>query len=128
MRIYHFVTSINNTSIADKIAKQVWYAPRTLQDALERALTLEAGLHLAKGEHLGRSPQVMQVSTSVPHHHNGLECCIHQVNVRDSQARSNAFWKCGGLGHFQKDCKATLNPQGCDRDDASLSDANPLIG
>ena len=29
----HFVASINNTDITDKIAKQVWYAPETLQDA-----------------------------------------------------------------------------------------------
>ena len=72
MRIYHFGTSINNTSIADKIAKKIWYVPRTLQDAFKRVLTLEAGLQLAKGVHLGRSPQVMQVSTSVPCHHNGL--------------------------------------------------------
>ena len=44
MTIYYFVTSVNNTSIADRIAKQVQYAPGTLQDAFERALTLEAGL------------------------------------------------------------------------------------
>ena len=106
--IYHFVTSINNTSIADKIAKQVRYAPRTLQDAFKRALTLEAGLQLAKGVHLGRSPQVMQVSTSAPCHPNGLKGCVHYVNVRDNQARSNACWMCGRLCHFQKDCKATL--------------------
>ena len=49
MRIYYFVTSINNTSIADKIAKQVWYGHRTLQDAFERALTVGAGLQLATG-------------------------------------------------------------------------------
>ena len=61
MRIYHFVASIKYTSIPDKIAKQVQYAPRTLQDAFEMALTLEA-----KVVHLGRSPQVMQVSTSAP--------------------------------------------------------------
>ena len=53
------MTSINNTNIADKIAKQVQYAPRTLQDAFKRALILEAGLQLAEGVHLGRSPQVM---------------------------------------------------------------------
>ena len=70
MRIYHFVTSINNDSIADKIAKQVWYAQRTLQDAFERALTLEAGLQLAEGVHLQRSFQVMQVSTNVSCHHD----------------------------------------------------------
>ena len=83
MRIYHFVTSINNTSTGDKIAKQVWYALRTLQDAFERVLTLEAGLQLAKGVHLGRSPQVIQVPTSVSCHHDRLKGCVHQVNVRD---------------------------------------------
>ena len=77
-------------SIAYKIAKQVWYAPKILQDAFERALAPEAGLQLAKGVHLGRSPQVMQVFTSASCHHNRLKGCIHQVNARDSQTRSNA--------------------------------------
>ena len=58
---------------------------------------------------------------------DGPYCCVHQDNVRDSHARSNACWKCGGLGHFQKDCKDTLNPQSDDRDDAALSDTNPII-
>ena len=107
MRINHFVGSINNTNIADKTAKQVWYAPKTLQDAFKRALSLEAGLKLAKGVHLERSPHVMQLCTSASCHHNGLEGCIHQVYVRDSQVRSCACWKCGGLGHIQKVCKAT---------------------
>ena len=86
----YFVASINNTNIADKIAKQAGYTLKTLQDAFKRALTLEAGLQLAKGIHLGRSPQVMQVSASVSCHHDGLKGYVHQVNVRDSQARSNA--------------------------------------
>ena len=127
MRIYHFVTSINNTNIADKIAKQVWYTPKTLQDALKRALNLEAGLHLAKGVHLGRSFQVMQVSTGVSCHQDGLEGCVHQANVRDSQGWSNACWRCGGLCHFQKYYKATLNFQCGDKDDLSLSDTNRTI-
>ena len=79
----------------------MWYAPRTLQDAYERALTPEAGLQLAEGVHLGRSPQMMQVLTSAPCHHDGLNGCIHQVNIRDNSARSNACWKCGGRGHFK---------------------------
>ena len=83
--------------------------PKTLQDAIKRALTLKAGLQLANGMHLGRSPQVMQVSTGVYCHQDGLKGCVYQVNVRHSQPRSNAHWKCGGLGHFEKDCKATLN-------------------
>ena len=32
------------------------------------------------------------------------------------------------MGHFQKDCKATLNSQGGGRDDLALSDTNPTIG
>ena len=39
-----------------------------------------------------------------------------------------ASWNCGGLVHFQKDCKATLNSQGNDRDDLALCDTNPIIG
>ena len=69
----------------------------------------------------------MQVSTSVPCHHDNLKGCIHQINVRDSWARSNTCWKCGGLGHFQKDCKVTLNPQCGNRDDKILADTNPAI-
>ena len=53
MRIYHFVANINNTSLANKIAKQVQYALRTLQDEFERALALEVVLQLTKGVHLG---------------------------------------------------------------------------
>ena len=52
---------------------------------------------------------------------------VHQVYVRDRQARSNACWKCGGLDQFQKDCKVTLNFQGGDRDHLALSDTNPTI-
>ena len=99
-----------------------------MQDAFKRALTVEAGLQLAEGVHLGKFPQVMQVSNGPSYHHNSLEGCVHQANIRDSEARSNVCWKCGGLGHFQKDCKATLNVQGGDRDDAVLSDAYLTIG
>ena len=105
------------------------YAPRTLQDAFERALALEAGLQLADGVHLWKvpsgdvdlhycAPATLMVS-KVVHIKSMLEIAWH---------RSNACWKCGGLGHFQKDCKATVNPQGGDRDDAALSDTNPTIG
>ena len=78
------------------------YAHRTLQDAFRRALTLEAGLQLAEGVHLGKFPRVMQVSNSESYHHNSLEGCVHQANVMDSEARSNACWKCGGLRQLSK--------------------------
>ena len=44
-----------------------------LQDIFKRDLAHQAGLQLAKGVHLGRSPQVMQFSTSAPCDHNGLK-------------------------------------------------------
>ena len=65
-RNYHLVTSMNNTMIPDKVAKQVWEAPRTLQDAFKRALSLEAGIYLAESIHLVRLLQVIQVSTDGP--------------------------------------------------------------
>ena len=70
----------------------------------------------------------MQVSASASCHNDGLKGCIQQAIVRDIWARSNACWIYGGLGHFQKDCKATLNYQGDDRDDTALSDSNPNNG
>ena len=48
------------------------YAPRTLQDAFKRTLTLETGLQLAKGVHLGRSPQMMQVPPAIRMESNGV--------------------------------------------------------
>ena len=45
-----------------------------------------------------------------------------------SIARSNACWKCGGLGHFKKDYKAALSFQGGHRDDLACSDINPTVG
>ena len=81
MSIYHSVCSINITSTAHKIGKQVPYALKTLQDAFQRAPALEAGLQLAKDVHLGRYPQVMQVSTSMFCYQDRLQRCIHQVNV-----------------------------------------------
>ena len=40
MRIYNFVASINNTTITDKIAKQVQNAPKVLQDEFKKVKVL----------------------------------------------------------------------------------------
>ena len=71
---------------------------------------------------------MIQVSTGACCYHDGLDSCVHQVNVGDSHAKSNACWKCGGLGHFQKECKATLNSQAGDKDGTTLSDPSHTIG
>ena len=57
-----------------------------------------------------------------------LNSFIHQVNIRNSHTRSSACWKCGELGHFQKDCNATLNSQAGDKDDTTLSGPSHTIG
>ena len=52
MRTYHFVASINNTNVADKIAKQVWYTLTTLQDAVMAEVlepNLQSGYFGGKG-------------------------------------------------------------------------------
>ena len=44
MHIYHFVMSINNTTIVDTIIKEVRDAPKMLQKTFAKVLILEAGL------------------------------------------------------------------------------------
>ena len=92
IQIYHFVASINNTTIADKIAKQVREDPKMLQKAFEKALMVEAGQQLAQGVHLGWSPQVMEIFADSHNScsHDVHDGCIHQVQVMDSRACSNA--------------------------------------
>ena len=72
----------------------------------------------------------MLVSTEVPEqcvsdNHDG---CVHQMHMKDNQARSKAHWSCGHIGHFHKDCITILLTQDVDRKDKSLSDTSPTIG
>ena len=77
-----------------------------LQDVFEKAFTLKAGLQLAKGIHLGRSPQVMQVSIDANEAYNQerFNRCVHQMHIKDNRARLNACWICEGIEPFHKDC------------------------
>ena len=61
IRISHFIASISNIPLADKIAKQVQHDLTMQQDAFKKALTLEAALQLAEDVHLGRPHQIMQI-------------------------------------------------------------------
>ena len=61
--IYHFIASIDNTAIADKIVRQVQDASIMLHKCITYTLILETDLQLADGIHLGRPPQLMLVST-----------------------------------------------------------------
>ena len=48
--------------------------------------------------------------------------------MKDNKARSNAYWQCGGIGHFHKDCTTSLPSQGVDRNDKSIYDTSSTIG
>ena len=94
-RWFRFLTSITNTAIADKI-KRSEFLPQNLQQCFEKALRLEASLQLSEGVNMAWRTTVMNVDVDTE----------DEVNlIKDVRARSNACYKCGEMGHFQRDCK-----------------------
>ena len=92
---FRFLTSITNTTIADKIP-QSKFLPQNLQQCFEKALRLEASLQLSKGVNMACKTTVMNVEVDAN----------DEVNlIKDIRARLNACCKCGEVGHFQRDCK-----------------------
>ena len=59
-RWFRFLTSITNTTIADKIT-QSEFLPQNLQQCFEKALRLEASLQLSEGVNMARKTTVMNM-------------------------------------------------------------------
>ena len=70
--------------------------PHNLQQCFEKALEYEASFQLSEGVNMARKTTIMNVNVEED----------DEVNfVRDARARSNACFKCGEMGHFQRDCQ-----------------------
>ena len=121
-RWFRFLTSITNTTIADKITRSE-FLPQNLQQYFEKALRLEASLQLSEGVNMGQRTMVININLE------GNE----EINlIKDARARSNACYKCGEVGHFPRDCKyagdkPTDNQQAKSRQ-SPLDSYDPVVG
>ena len=91
-RWFRFLTSITNMTTADKITRSE-SLPQNLQQCFEKALRLEASLQLSEGVNMARRKTGMNIDL------DGDE----EINfINHLRARSNACYKCGEVGHFQR--------------------------
>ena len=91
-RWFGFLTSIMNTTIADKITRSE-SLPQNLQQCFEKALRFEASLQLSEGVNMAQRMMVMNIN---------LEGDEELNLIKDARARLNACYKCGEVGHFSK--------------------------
>ena len=94
-RWFRFLTSITNTTIADKITRSE-FLPQNLQQCFETALRLEVSLQLSEGVNMAWKTTITNVN---------VEDDIEVNLIKDARARSNACYKCLEVGHFQRACK-----------------------
>ena len=96
--------------------------PHNLQQCFEKALEYEASFQLSEGVNMARKTTIINVNVEDE----------DEVNlVRDARARSNACYKCGKMGHFQRDCQYDGDKPSSDKTSLkqTTTDANdPVVG
>ena len=119
-RWFRFLTSISNTTIADKITRSE-FLPQDLQQCFEKALRLEASLQLSEGVNMAKKTTIMNADVETD----------DEVNlIKDVRARSNACYKCGEMGHFQRDFKYDGDKpmDSWQEQDGSFDSYDPVVG
>ena len=97
------------------------FLPQNLQQCFEKALRLEASLQLSEGVNVAWRTTVMNVDVNTE----------DEVNlIKDVRARSNACYKCGEMGHFQRDCKYDGDkPSDSQQEqDGTFNSYDPVVG
>ena len=95
--------------------------PQNLQQCFKKALRLEASLQLLEGVNMAQRITVMNVDVDTD----------DEVNlIKDVRARSNACYKCGEMGHFQRDCKydGDKPTDSQQEQDGSFDSYDPVVG